>query len=608
MEWTSVSNIETGSLFFVARHTPKFTKDGFDGLSSSLHPATRTTFDPQQDTPPELTKNIRTDNLQIAHVVECVTVALTDLHSQSFGRPNLFPHNEDASNPNGTVKRDNDYCYNVHNIVFDPEGCTWDAMVTYSTIYAQNGPKTNGQKAPMPIKSICQGKIPIHVECTKVFLPPGSKGPQNFRQQTKDDSNMHYSIDITMILKKELRYIEKPIRIALFETVNRLANDINRQITKESLPPFPEGNQGVTFRKIYQLNKKLKSGSFATVCVGTHRKSGKKCAVKCVYRKKLTPNDDLTILSEVQIMSSVRHDSICPIVDFFMEEECYFIVMPLMEGGDVFDRIANLKKYDENIARNLCSNMIKAIAHLHENNIAHCDLKSRNLLLRSNEDATSVILADFGFAAKVYSPNSLTRQCGTPYFVAPEILLRNGYDTKSDMWSVGVIIYSLLSGGLPFTGKTHLDLFKAIVKGSFDFKDAHWDNVTSDAKDLIAKLLVTDPTKRISAHDALRHSWIGAEANRLRRNSLMNTSTRLRTFNARLAFKTAILATHSMIIWRNLVRDKKRKAPEGTNCVAADSKDAGSALSNTPHNAHYDEEKLLGIEESDNDSNDMVVR
>jgi len=604
MEWTSDSNIKRGS--FVARHTSTFTKDCFDGLSSSLHPATRTTFDPQQDNPPELTKNIRTENTPVAHVVECVTEALTDLQSESFGRPCLFPHSSEGSNPDGTQKRNNDYCYKVHNIVFDPNGCTWDAMVTYSTLYVPNGQKSNGQTAP--IKKNCQGKIPIHVECTKVFLPPGSKGAQNDRQKNKDDSNIHYSIDVTMIMKKELRYIEKPIRIALFETLNRLANDINKRIIKESLPPFPEGNRGVTFREIYQLNKKLKSGSFATVCAGTHRKSGKKFAVKCVYRKKLTPNDDLTILSEVQIMSSVRHPSICTIVDFFMEEECYFIVMPLMAGGDVFDRIANLKKYDENIARNLCSNMIEAIAHLHDNNIAHCDLKSRNLLLRSNDDATSVIIADFGFAAKVYSPNSLTKQCGTPYFVAPEILLRNGYDTRSDMWSIGVIIYSLLSGGLPFTGKTHLDLFKTIVKGSFDFKDAHWDNVTSDAKDLIAKLLVTDPTKRISAHDALRHSWIGAEANRLRRNSLINTSFRLKTFNARLAFKSAILATHSMIIWRNLTRDSKRKASEGTNSVASDSKDAANVLPNNPRNAHFDEDKLLGIEESDEDSNDLVVR
>jgi serine/threonine protein kinase len=268
--------------------------------------------------------------------------------------------------------------------------------------------------------------------------------------------------------------------------------------------------------------------------------------------------------------------------------------MPLMEGGDVFDKIANMKKYDENIARNLVSDMIKAIAHLHENNIAHCDLKSRNLLLSSNNDDSSVILADFGFAARVYSPKSLTKQCGTPYFVAPEILLQNGYDTQSDMWSVGIIIYSLLSGGLPFTGKTHLELFKAIIKGGFDFNATQWDEVSASAKDLISKLLVKDPSSRLSAHDALRHSWIRADEHILQRNSLLNTSFRLKTFNARLTLKSAILATHSMIIWRNLTRDGKSKA--------AGISDIDRESHNNPHNVEVDEEKLLGIEESAKES------
>jgi serine/threonine protein kinase len=566
---------------FVARNTIHVVHksiSSFDGKNSSLHPATRSTFHPVAD-PPELTKNIRAENLTIARIVECITIALTDVRNESLGRPCLFPNPTDGTQ----TKKDNDHVYKVQNITFNPMGCKWFATVTYSC--ASVSTIAAGEE---PIKhNICEGKIPICVECTTVFLPSSS---------TKDDrdSRMHYSIDVTMLLKKDLNIIEKPVRNALLEVIMRLTNDISKQITKESLPLFPEGNQGIAFRKIYQLNKKLKSGSFATVCAGTHRKTGKRCAVKCVYRKKLTPNDDSTILSEVQIMSSIRHPSICPIWDFFMEDECYFIVMPLMEGGDVFDKIANMKKYDENIARNLVSDMIKAIAHLHENNIAHCDLKSRNLLLSSNNDDSSVILADFGFAARVYSPKSLTKQCGTPYFVAPEILLQNGYDTQSDMWSVGIIIYSLLSGGLPFTGKTHLELFKAIIKGGFDFNATQWDEVSASAKDLISKLLVKDPSSRLSAHDALCHSWIRADEHLLQRNSLLNTSFRLKTFNARLTLKSAILATHSMIIWRNLTRDGKSKA--------AGISDINRESHNNPHNVEVDEDKLLGIEESAKES------
>merc|ERR1711971_1084851 len=115
---------------------------------------------------------------------------------------------------------------------------------------------------------------------------------------------------------------------------------------------------------------------------------------------------------------------------------------------------------------------------------------------------------------------SLSRRCGTPYFVAPEILLQSGYDTKSDLWSVGVIMYSILSGGLPFTGKSHLELFKAIVKKNFDFEGPEWTNVSADAKDLICKLLVKNPKMRYSAKDSLKHPWFKTNIRLLSTNNL----------------------------------------------------------------------------------------
>lgn len=106
----------------------------------------------------------------------------------------------------------------------------------------------------------------------------------------------------------------------------------------------------------------IKSGAFATVCLATRRATSQKVAVKCVQRKNLPPSDDVAIHSEVGILGSLRHQFICPIIDFFMEDECYFIVMDLMEGGDVFDRVGELDYYDESIARDLCHKMLTAIA------------------------------------------------------------------------------------------------------------------------------------------------------------------------------------------------------------------------------------------------------
>lgn len=128
----------------------------------------------------------------------------------------------------------------------------------------------------------------------------------------------------------------------------------------------------------------LKSGSFATVCRGTHRASGKKVAIKCVLRKDLPPSDDAAIYDEVAILSSLDHPHIAPLIDFFDEKDCYFLVMELMSGGDLFDRIGKKKSYSEADARDLCAKMLKAMAYCHQLNIAHCDMKPKNLLLVVN--------------------------------------------------------------------------------------------------------------------------------------------------------------------------------------------------------------------------------
>lgn len=241
--------------------------------------------------------------------------------------------------------------------------------------------------------------------------------------------------------------------------------------------------------------------------------------------------------------------------------------MDLMEGGDVFDRLGEIDYYDESIARDLCKKMLEAIAYCHEKKIAHCDLKTKNLLLKTKDDHDNVMLADFGFATQVFAPKTLNKQCGTPYFVAPEILLRQAYDTQADMWSAGVIIYCILSGSLPFTGKRHLDLFKAIIAGEFTFDEEDWEGVSDDAKDLICKLLVINPDQRYTAIDALNSRWIRANKSLLEGKSLTNVSSKLRTFNARLKLKSAILACQSLSRWKNItkmaIEQRKQNEPEG---------------------------------------------
>jgi calcium/calmodulin-dependent protein kinase I len=282
----------------------------------------------------------------------------------------------------------------------------------------------------------------------------------------------------------------------------------------------------------------------------------------------------------VAILASLDHEHIVPLIDFFDEKDCYFIVMELMSGGDLFDRIGTKKSYSEADARDLAMKMLKAMAYCHTKSIAHCDMKPKNLLLvvrckcakhwqkytdhffltlfpvliffscsinlsvntKSDDNDSYIKLADFGFAARVNEPKSLTKQCGTPFFVSPEILMRQSYDQMSDIWSCGCIIYLLLGGVLPFMGRSQKELFRKIVAGKYEFDDESFEGVSDDAKDLVAKMLVTDPDDRISASQALRHPWLRQENSRLNMIKLTGTSQRLKTFNARMKLRSAMIA------------------------------------------------------------------
>eukprot|EP00804_Cyclotella_cryptica_P026187 CCRYP_009771-RA/>CCRYP_009771-RA protein AED:0.10 eAED:0.10 QI:893/1/1/1/1/1/5/672/723 len=333
-----------------------------------------------------------------------------------------------------------------------------------------------------------------------------------------------------------------------------VALDMQKALVRIEFPEFEEGCKDKTFREVFQLNARLKSGSFATVCRGTHRVSGRKIAVKCVLRENLPPNDDAAIYNEVLILSTLRHPLICPLIDFFEERECYFLVMELMSGGDLFDRIGEKKNYTENDARTLCRKMFESLRYCHENSVAHRDLKPKNLLLIDEDDDCAIKLGDFGFATRVYEPCSLTKQCGTPFFIAPEVLLRSPYDVRSDMWSAGVIMYLLLGGDLPFTGRSQKELFRNIIKGEVEFPEEAWGNISPDAKDLLQKLLVTDPSRRITCQEAMASPWMRRRDTMLRKNSLMFTSQRLKTFNARMKLKSAMIAVSAVTSARMSLR------------------------------------------------------
>lgn len=505
--------------------TAELSNGAFDGVAT-LYPPTRSTVkeDGKLADLSVLYKPIPTKN-NLRQVLEKVSIALVDPAKESYGRKGMT-------------------LFSLSKILFDPKECSWDGVVDFRI------DEHARSETDKPIIVSTTGSFPIILQCFRI-TPPNTEGLYD----------PFIVVDITLPLGESRHDINKGVMNARQKTFDTLKYNVARELYKLYLPEeFPEGCKGKTFRKVYQLNSKIKSGSFATVCVGTHRATKSKVAVKCTLRKKIQPYDDAVVYSEVGVLATLKHKYICPINDFFIQDDCYFMVMEHMDGGDLFDRLGHKSTYNEEDARDLCSKLLEAVSFLHDNNIAHCDLKHNNLLLKYKDDDTLVKLADFGFAARVYSPNSLSDQCGTPYFVAPEIILRKPFGEKSDMWSVGVIIYCLLAGRVPFNGQRNVDLFRAVVNCEYSF-DADFGNISENAKDLIKGLLVVDPSLRMSAREALQSEWIhDASGDTLHEHSLSNASKQLSVFNARQKLKSIILTTQCMVAIQSMGRQFRRRS------------------------------------------------
>jgi serine/threonine protein kinase len=188
-------------------------------------------------------------------------------------------------------------------------------------------------------------------------------------------------------------------------------------------------------------------------------------------------------------------------------------------------------------------------------------LKPENLLLASKEEDITIKIADFGFAVKSKGPSSLTTQCGTPGYVAPEILLSKPYGKAVDMWSIGVIIFILLGGYPPFSDNNQSKLYKKIKAGQFEFHPDYWGSISKEAKDLIVKLLTVDPEKRFSADQALSHPWIDLHDDHLA-SDLNNNLAELKKYQAQRRFKAAGRAVLAVNKMKTLMTAKKESENE----------------------------------------------
>nr|AZL94174.1 calcium-dependent protein kinase [Cardiosporidium cionae] len=206
-------------------------------------------------------------------------------------------------------------------------------------------------------------------------------------------------------------------------------------------------------------------------------------------------------------MKRIDHPNIIKLFEVYEDSENLYLVMDICTGGELFDRIIKSSFFSERYACGLMKQVFSATSYCHAHNIIHRDLKPENLLYADPSPLSPLKVIDWGFAAKCEKKHKFSSVVGTPYYVAPEVLFGN-YDQACDIWSAGVILFIILCGYPPFYGSSNREILKKVQSGNYSFEHKNWDCVSSQAKDLIKKCLTYDPRKRITAQEALQHTWI----------------------------------------------------------------------------------------------------
>lgn len=246
---------------------------------------------------------------------------------------------------------------------------------------------------------------------------------------------------------------------------------------------------------------------------------------------------------EKDILLTVNHQNVIKLHQIVEFDDAAALLLEYASGGELFDRIVEKTVYSEHDAAECIKEILLGLKHIHDKGIVHRDLKPENLLYENETDGSPLKLADFGLGTIMKEgAHKMYTICGTPGYCAPEILCSVGYDEKIDVWSAGVILYILLCGYEPFSDESNNDkeMFKKILNGDYEFHSPEWDEISEAAKDLVRKMLVVDPGRRLSVQEALDHSWILSETKSTRQ--LPEVASKLRELNSRRRLKTPMNA------------------------------------------------------------------
>lgn len=263
----------------------------------------------------------------------------------------------------------------------------------------------------------------------------------------------------------------------------------------------------------YELKESLGKGKYGLVKRALHKKSSKEVAVKIVKKRELSLKDLELLKREIEVLKLCQHPNIIRFYDVFENSDYIYIVMEFLKGGDFFNYL-EVKNFNipETRAKTIAHQLATAIFYLHSFGIAHRDLKPENILMVDTSYNSSIKIVDFGLS-KTFGPGETCNEpFGTLCYVAPEILLQSPYDKSVDCWSLGIIIYLMLSRHLPFDSNDDKEIGRKTISQEINFNHSVWNGVSEEAKDLVFKLLKKKKEERLNIRDTLDHPWFNSHS------------------------------------------------------------------------------------------------
>ncbi|XP_037696649.1 serine/threonine-protein kinase 33 isoform X2 [Choloepus didactylus] len=284
----------------------------------------------------------------------------------------------------------------------------------------------------------------------------------------------------------------------------------------EGKVPHIRMDDGATIQEIYTFGRILGQGSFGMVIEATDKETETKWAIKKVNKDKAGSSAVKLLEREVNILKIVKHQHIIHLEQVFETPKRMYLVMELCEDGELKEILGKKGHFSENETRWIIQSLASAIAYLHSKDIVHRDLKLENIMVKSsfvdgnNEMNLNIKVTDFGLAVRKQggSESMMQTTCGTPIYMAPEVINAHDYSQQCDIWSIGVIMYILLCGEPPFLASSEEKLFELIRKGELHFENPVWDSISDSAKSVLKQLMKVDPAHRITAKELLDNQWI----------------------------------------------------------------------------------------------------